>query len=199
MQMPPTSSISRASTVAKIGRPMKKLTMAVLAPVAEDRRRWGSGLVRPGRVVGHGFRSGSRGVPVVRVALLGGRARLGYAERVGRRRLGLDRHPGADQLQPLDDHLLAGLEARFEDAEALVGEGRPDRGDGHLALLVDRVDRRTGLRLDHGLLGDDDRVLGLADLGVGLHVLAGQERSSPGWRPPPGPGRWRSSGRSCCR
>ena len=36
MQMPPISSMSRASTVAKIGRPMKKLTMAVLAPVAED-------------------------------------------------------------------------------------------------------------------------------------------------------------------
>ena len=27
MQMPPISSMSKASTVAKIGRPMKKLTM----------------------------------------------------------------------------------------------------------------------------------------------------------------------------
>ena len=56
-----------------------------------------------------------------------------------------------------------------------MGEGRPDRGDGHLALFVDRVDRRTGLCLDHGLLGDDDRVPGLADLGLGLHIFTRQD------------------------
>src|SRR3954463_7046761 len=55
-QMPPTSSISRASTVAKMGRPMKKLTMGRLALVALDRRRWWiPGRARPGRVVAHGF------------------------------------------------------------------------------------------------------------------------------------------------
>ena len=57
--MPPTSSISRASTVAKIGRPMKKLTMAVLAPVACV-GVGGSGRVPAGRgpagSSGHGFR-----------------------------------------------------------------------------------------------------------------------------------------------
>ena len=84
--------------------------------------------------------------------------------------------PDADQLQALHDHGLAGFEARFEDAKALVGDGRPDGDDGHLALLVDGEDGRAGLGLDHGLLGDDDRVPGLAHLDVGLHVLAGQER-----------------------
>ena len=40
--MPPIRSISRASTVAKIGRPMKKLTMAVpLDGDVADRRRSG--------------------------------------------------------------------------------------------------------------------------------------------------------------
>ena len=46
MQMPPTSSISKATTVAKIGRLMKKLTMARLAP----------------GVVDHGFGFGPSGV-----------------------------------------------------------------------------------------------------------------------------------------
>ena len=131
---------------------------------------------KPAHPAGVAGRAGGRRLGGVcdRVASRGGpsRSRRG----VGRRRPGLDRHPGADQLQPLDDHLLAGLQARFEDAEALVGEGRPDGDDRHLALLVDRVDGRAGLRLHHGLLGDDDRVPGLADLGVDLHVLAGQDR-----------------------
>src|SRR5882762_4049482 len=50
MQIPPTRSISRATTVAKIGRPMKKLTIVYLDRRTGDRRRL---------VVDHGVGFGS--------------------------------------------------------------------------------------------------------------------------------------------
>src|SRR5215213_4242599 len=63
-QMPPTRSIRRASTVAKIGRPMKKLTMAVLVAVGLGVSSMGDAGPGTGlRAAGHGFRSGSRGLP----------------------------------------------------------------------------------------------------------------------------------------
>ena len=96
-----------------------------------DRRRVGeSGRSRPGGSTA--FRSGwpaASAAPAVHSSAPGGRP--------GRRAVGaspaaagsvLTVMPGADQLQPLDDHRLAGFEARFEDAQALVGEGRPDAG-----------------------------------------------------------------------
>src|SRR4051812_22443369 len=129
-QMPPTMSISRASTVAKMGRPMKKLTMAVLPPVG-----CGSASVReagPGLWLLLAVRL--RRLPHLEVFLAGGRARLGFKRYVEPGRLRLDDNPGPDHLEPLDDHALAGLEARLDDAKAIVGEGRPDRDDGHLSL-----------------------------------------------------------------
>src|SRR5690349_10681513 len=109
--MPPTRSISRARTVAKIGRLMKKLTMAVLPSVARGSAsvggsRRGRGSRLPVRLTG--FR-------LFGFAARGGRARPGYADRIRRGRLGLDRQPGADQLETFHDHGLAGFEARFED------------------------------------------------------------------------------------
>ena len=89
MQMPPTRSISRASTVAKIGRPMKKLTMAVLPTVA---LRVGPSIggARPGGPTGRG--SGLpvrplRGLAFLGLGLLGlALWRPGPARRRGSRR-----------------------------------------------------------------------------------------------------------------
>src|SRR5690242_5020518 len=134
MQMPPTSSISNASTVAKIGRPMKKLTMAVLSAVpGRSSLLWdagrGSGLVvRPagrGVLVGFGFPAWF--LVSVGPGLPGGCLRSGRTQRFGRGRRGLDRQTGPDELHPLHDDLLTGLETRLKDAEALVGNRRPDR------------------------------------------------------------------------
>src|SRR4051812_7230850 len=112
MQMPPTRSISRASTVAKIGRPMKKLTMAVLPTLAlalacgsssigdarpgAARRARGSGL--PARPRGFAFLGPAllRSRALLGLALLGSRALPGRARHVGRGRHGLDGHPGPD-------------------------------------------------------------------------------------------------------
>ena len=131
--------------------------------------------MRPRFVVGQGFRWGLSTVLASSLLCLGHRSRLATAEDLGRCRFRLDGDSGADELQPLDDHLLAGLDARFEHAEAFVDEGRLDHGDRHLALTVDGVDGWTSLALDHRLLGDDHRVLGLTDLDVSLHILTGQD------------------------
>ena len=64
--MPPISSISRASTVAKIGRPMKKLTMARLALVAwSAARRSGRG-ARSAWLTASGLASGCGSVARLR-------------------------------------------------------------------------------------------------------------------------------------
>src|SRR5438445_13219210 len=51
MQIPPTRSMSRAITVAKIGRLMKKLTMIRLALEGLARRLWWMSGRQPGQVV----------------------------------------------------------------------------------------------------------------------------------------------------
>ena len=48
-----------------------------------------------------------------------------------------------DELDAFDDHLLAGLEPRFEDAQALVVVDRLDADDLHLVLRVDDKDARA--------------------------------------------------------
>ena len=141
-----------------------------------DRRR-GSSDWRPGVAVGHGFRSRlSAASPRPGCPALAAGSGPGTRDASGGAGSALTVIPARTSCSPSTITSWPGFEARFEDAKALVGEGRPDRDDGHLALPVDGVDGRTGLGLDHGLLGDDDRVLGLADLDVGLHVLAGQDR-----------------------
>src|SRR5262249_21806744 len=44
-----------------------------------------------------------------------------------------------------------------------------------LALSVDGVNRRTSLGLDDSPLRDDNRILGLTDLDIRLHILTGQD------------------------
>ena len=107
-------------------------------------------------------------------ACVGHRSRLAPAGTSGGAGSVLTVRPGRIIWRP-STTLLAGLDARFEHAEALVDEARHDLRDGHLALLVDDVDGRTSLGLDNRMLGDDDGVLGLTDLDVSLHILAGQD------------------------
>src|SRR4051794_24131669 len=111
-QMPPTSSISSAITVAKIGRPMKKLTMM-------GSSRWSVGGV---------------GDLALGAAIARGCEGRGRGQRAGRRRPGPHLRAGPDQLQPLDDHRPARFEARFDHAEPPVGERRLDGDDLDLAL-----------------------------------------------------------------
>ena len=83
--------------------------------------------------------------PAGRGAGPGRAARLAFAasrDRPGEdRRLGLDRHAGPDQLQPLDDHRDARVEPLGDDPQALVRLRRLDPLDRHLAAADRRCKR----------------------------------------------------------
>ena len=189
MQIPPISSMSKASTVAKIGRPMKKLTMGRLlprlllglAPGSLDRARlrdrglrfFGSGSDFFGSgsaflLAGSGF-GGRRSMPGSRETLL---VKRGSALNDGGAvcwncssgaSTAFDHLARPDELNPLDDHLLPGLEPRLEHAQALVVVDRVDLDDLDLVGRVDDEDARPFLPFQDRLLRDDDGVDVLAD------------------------------------
>ena len=103
MQMPPTNSVNSASTVAKIGRPMKKSTMIGLAAAPPIARR-----LEP--------------APFARPWPPGPFGRL------ERRILGLDVHARADQLKTFDDDELSRRQSRLDDPQPFVGFDRLDTG-----------------------------------------------------------------------
>ena len=82
-----------------------------------------------------------------------------------------------DELDPLDDHPLPGLEPRLEHSQALVVVNRVDLHDLDLVGRVDDEDARPFLTFEDRLLRDDDGVDVLANGQRGLDVLAGQDRA----------------------
>ena len=155
MQMPPIRSMSKASTVAKIGRPMKKLTIwRLTSPFSRSAPPigWsGSALVsgrwallrlpaRSSSVPGSAFLSVDSG-SASSVARNRARKSRDLAARSADRRRGrrggipellerdfdrLDDLARPDELDALDDHPLSGLEPRLEHSQPLVVVDRPD-------------------------------------------------------------------------